>query len=92
MRTILIASALVLSGCSTTAAATGKNRVEIDGHTFQVRVKGRAATVADKALVTSRSPEQRDRMMRAVVEITGCQLSEPYWEDARLRGLLNCGS
>jgi hypothetical protein len=72
------------------ASGTHPNRIEIDGHVLEVRVKGRSVTVADKAAVMKRSPEQGVRMRRAVIALTGCQIEDAYWEAARLKGLLKC--
>ena len=73
-----------------TLPADLETRVEIDGHTFRVKVDGREVVVADKAIFVTPSPELRDKMRRAVLAVTGCRLDDPYWDVGKLRGLLIC--
>ena len=72
--------------------STINHKVEIDGKNYRVKVKGRTVEVFDKSVITVRSPERRLRLKAAVLEATGCQITEEYWETAHLEGILDCSS
>lgn len=65
---------------------------EVDGRTYRVAVKGDEVHVFDKAFGWKQSPEQRNRMRRAVVLATGCYITHDYWAvgQGRLKGSLDC--
>ena len=65
---------------------------DVDGRTYRVMVKGEEVHVFDKAFGWKQSPEQRNRMRRAVVLATGCYISNDYWAvgQGRLKGSLDC--
>lgn len=88
----MLIAALALAAAPISLPANLEQRVEIDGRTFRVAVRGRAVTVADKALITFRTPERRASMREAVRRATGCDIDEAYWEGSKLRGILNCPS
>lgn len=74
------------------APKTINHKVEIDGKTYRVEIKGRTVEVYDKSIITVRTPERGDKLRRAVIKATGCPLKEEYWAAAHLRGLLDCGA
>ncbi|MGC4249986.1 MAG: hypothetical protein QM605_00570 [Sphingobium sp.] len=69
---------------------TVNHKVEIDGKTYRVEVKGRTVEVFDKSAFTKRSPEAGLRLKAAVRLATGCEITEEYWEAAHLAGILEC--
>lgn len=80
-----------LAGFAILAASTTVNhKVEIDGKTYRVEVKGSTVEVFDKSVFTKRTPEAGLRLKEAVRRATGCEIVESYWESAHLVGLLDC--
>ena len=82
---------ILLAAAAATATATVNHKVEIDGKTYRVEVKGRTVEVFDKSAITKRSPEAGLRLKAAVKAATGCRITEEYWEAAHLAGILDCG-
>lgn len=68
----------------------GESKVEVDGARYRVLVRGSEMIVANKSLMTRRSPDERDKMRRAAKQATGCDLTDPYWEGNRLVGKASC--
>lgn len=89
----MIAELLLLMSAPAPAAAlpsTINERVKIDGRTYRVRVVGRVVKVYDKAVSWKGTVEQSERMQRAVLKLTGCQLAAPTWDGNHLTGVLDC--
>ncbi|MFC0687616.1 hypothetical protein [Novosphingobium clariflavum] len=83
---------LIIILAAAAATATVNHKVEIDGKTYRVEVKGRTVEVFDKSAFTKRSPEAGQRLKAAVKAATGCQITEEYWEAAHLAGILDCSN
>ncbi|MEO8722468.1 MAG: hypothetical protein ABI395_02945 [Sphingobium sp.] len=66
------------------------HKVEINGRTYRVEVKGLTVEVYDKSIMTKRSPEAGLRLRSAVKIATGCRIIDEYWEAAHLVGILDC--
>lgn len=93
MIAVLVALALTAQASpapATKAPPNGTKRVEIDGRTYRVTVRGKSVEVADKAAFTMRSPESAARMRRAVVDVTGCRMEDGYWQATVMQGTLAC--
>ena len=69
---------------------TVNHKVELEGRTYRVEVKGRTVEVFDKSAFTKRSPEAGERLRAAVKKATGCEITQEYWEAAHLAGILEC--
>jgi hypothetical protein len=64
--------------------------VKIDKSSFRVTLVGDTVIVANKAMIAGRTMKVRDQMRRAVIEATGCELTDELWFDATLKGRLLC--
>lgn len=80
----------MLSALLLALAPTTSTIVQIDQRTLRVEVKGEEVRVFNKAFLTKPSPQLKAQMKRAVVQVTGCDITEEYWRDARLEGVLSC--
>ncbi|MDE2563362.1 MAG: hypothetical protein KGL48_14055 [Sphingomonadales bacterium] len=93
MRFIAIAALLLAPGVAQ-ADVPASYRVSIvtrsQGHDVRVRIKGDRVSVLKKSVFGGRSPELRTAMIAAVHDVTGCTMADPYWDDMRLRGTLDC--
>lgn len=66
-------------------------RVQVEGSTYRVRVRGSEVEVASKRLLAVKSVANRERMRRAVIEATGCQIiDELVLSPSILQGKLSC--
>jgi len=72
--------------------AQGNHKVEVDGQTYRVFIKGRKVSAFNKSIVVMRTPERGDSMRKAVIAATGCRMKDEYWEGSHLTGLLDCGA
>jgi hypothetical protein len=72
------------------ASVTVNKVVAVDGRHYRVEARGGAVKVYSKAFFTKPSVEGRARMRRAVEAATGCRISDDYWQEARLEGVLDC--
>lgn len=66
------------------------HKVEINGKTYRVEVKGSTVQVFDKSFHTKRNPEAGARLRAAVKAATGCTIEDAYWEEVHLAGRLSC--
>ncbi|CAN5278540.1 hypothetical protein BH11PSE5_BH11PSE5_30690 [soil metagenome] len=82
----MITLALLLSA----AGADMEVKVRVDRDTFRVKVRDGYVQIADKAVMTSDTPQIRDQMKRAVKLATGCEIDDPYWRNSKLVGKLLC--
>jgi hypothetical protein len=71
---------------------TINHKVEIDGRTYRVEVKGRTVEVFDKSIMTKRTPEAGEKLRAAVNKATGCEIRDWYWQTAHLAGILDCSA
>ncbi len=84
----VIATMLSLSAEPARATTT---KVNIDGSTYRVRVRGSEVEVASKSLIAIKSLTNRDRMRRAVTKATGCQITDELLVSTSiLQGRLAC--
>ena len=81
----MIALAIALA-----AAGNINKTVDIDGKGYRVILKDGVVKVKNKALLTGQTVEDRARMIRAVKQVTGCEMHDPFWRGAALLGELRC--
>ena len=65
-------------------------KVEVDGKSFRIEVRGDEVEVYPKGIFAAQTPKQRSRMKQAVTDATGCDIGDPYWEETRLVGEFVC--
>ena len=94
MISLAVAAAILLSPAQHKQDAPPVHRanykVKVDGKTYRVTVRGRTVEVANKAIVTTRSPEGMTRMREAVSVATGCKMVDGFWVGNVIQGLLTC--
>ncbi|WP_294292654.1 hypothetical protein [uncultured Sphingomonas sp.] len=87
-------TAWLLAGPTSMTAVQADQRsktVQIGSSKFRVTVASDGiVTVVNKALLTGRNMDVRDKMRLAVTQATGCELRDEMWFDAKLRGKLLC--
>lgn len=81
---------MLMAAASQPGSSTVNKKVELDGRTYRVEVKGRTVEVFDKSAFTKRSPEAGVQLRRAVKMATGCTIQDAYWQAAHLAGILVC--
>ncbi|MDV3480850.1 hypothetical protein [Sphingobium yanoikuyae] len=86
----MIAILMWIAAAGDAATPTINKKVELDGRTYRVEIKGQAVEVFDKSAFTKRSPEAGVKLRRAVEIATGCKIRDAYWEAAHLAGILDC--
>lgn len=89
---IVIAAAGIALAPAQAGEAKVNHKVEIDGRSYRVEVKGQVVEIFDKSVFTKRSPESGARLRAALRQATGCGIKDEYWETAHLVGMLDCAA
>jgi len=90
MRFGIATLALLLSWSAPVWSKDGDIKVDINGSTYRVSVKGDVVTVAKKSLFVAMTIDERDAQRAAVRKATGCNIYDEIANGARLKGKLNC--
>lgn len=97
MRLLLLASFVAAQvGLGAASAATIEQlavvnaKVRVDGHVYRVWVKGKIGKVYSKAAIVKPTDAMADEMVRAVKQLTSCELTEHVWVESHLEGIVNC--
>lgn len=80
--------AMLLAGASVNQTA------KVDESTYRVMVRGEEVKVFNKALLTGQRQKgqtlERDRMRRAVNLVTGCKITDDFFQGPVLIGVIDC--
>ncbi len=88
----LAIAAITATGLSAAESARTTYRAKVEGSTFRVTVEGDTVTVANKAVITGRTVQVREKMRAAVKIATGCEITDELWVEAVLKGVLVCSA
>lgn len=72
------------------ASLQGNHKVEVDGQTYRVMVKGNTVSAFKKSVIVVQTPEVGEAMRKAVTIATGCTMKDGFWRGLRLTGTLEC--
>lgn len=76
------------------AGASVNQTVKVDESTYRVLVRGEEVKVFNKALLTGQRQKgqtlERDRMRRAVNLVTGCKITDDFFQGPVLIGVIDC--
>lgn len=93
---MILATLLLLLQAGQTYTGPKNSKVEVDGSTYRVFVRGREVKVFNKSAITAigggRSVDRRDAMRQAVRQATGCEIKDDFWRNQVLAGELDCSS
>lgn len=86
----MILALLALATAPIALPADLNQTVEVADRSYRVRVKGRVVRVFQKTVISKQNPERGVEMKRAVQLVTGCKMTEEFWQGPTLTGLLDC--
>ena len=88
LETMQIAIAMMM------ATVAVNETVQVDESRYRVLVRGEEVKVFNKALLTGQRAKgqtlERDRMRRAVLQVTGCRIADDFFQGPVLIGLIDC--
>lgn len=67
-------------------------KAKVGSSTYRVIAEGNRVTVLNKAFLTGRTMDDRDRRRMAVKQVTGCDVTDEMWFDAKMVGTLTCSA
>lgn len=65
-------------------------KTKVGSSSYRVITEGGRVTVLNKALLTGRTMDDRDKRRMAVKQATGCDITDEMWFDAKMVGTLTC--
>lgn len=88
--TLSVLATLILLTTPAGVSAKTTWKTKVDGTTFRITLDDGVLNVVDKSILTGRSMDIRDKMRAAVLQATGCEITDELWFDAKLKGKFNC--